>query len=86
MDERRETQELLRRSRTARQQSKDWLTAGLGVGAIGVLGAVAGAVCPVCVVATPALLGAGVLRAAWARHLERKLEATLAPLDAPASK
>lgn len=39
------------------------IAGGLGVGAIGVAGAVLlGATCPVCVVATPALLGAGLYK------------------------
>ena len=38
------------------------LGAGVGVGALGALGAAAGAVCPLCVVFTPLLLGAGVVR------------------------
>lgn len=39
------------------------LASGLGVGALGVLGAVvAGAVCPLCVVATPALVGVGLVQ------------------------
>lgn len=44
---------------------------GLGVGAIGVAGAVLlGATCPVCVVATPALLGAGLYQK-WKRRRSR---------------
>ncbi|MBE2251617.1 MAG: hypothetical protein IAE78_18890 [Myxococcus sp.] len=70
--------ELLRDGRLAHGQGLEWLKAGLGVGAVGVLGAVAGAVCPLCVVATPALLGAGLARAAWGRHLEKKAQAAVA--------
>ena len=74
--------ELLSDGRLAKSQGREWLTAGLGVGAIGVLGAVAGAVCPLCVVATPALLGAGLARAAWGRHLEKKAhEAVATPTE-----
>lgn len=64
--------ELLRDGRLANDQGREWLKAGLGVGVVGLLGAVAGAVCPLCVVATPALLSAGLVRAAWGRHLEKK--------------
>lgn len=70
--------ELLKDSRAAREQGKQWLTAGLGIGAVGVLGAVAGAVCPLCVVATPTLLGAGLIRTAWARHLDQRARASAA--------
>ena len=39
------------------------LVAGFGIGALGVTGAVtAGAVCPLCVIATPALLGIGAFQ------------------------
>lgn len=39
------------------------LAAGAGVGAVGALGAlVVGAVCPLCIVATPALVGAGLVQ------------------------
>lgn len=45
------------------RESTHLLAAGLGIGAFGVLGALVGsAVCPVCVVATPALLGAGLYK------------------------
>ncbi len=54
--------ELLRNSRRASTSGTDLLTIGLGVGAMGLAGAVLGAVCPLCVVATPALLGAGALQ------------------------
>jgi hypothetical protein len=67
--------QLLQQSRLVKDQGTQFLTAGLGVGAIGALGALAGAVCPLCVVATPALLGAGLVRAAWGHHLERKARA-----------
>jgi hypothetical protein len=39
------------------------IAGGVGIGAIGLIGAaIGGAVCPVCVVAAPALVGVGVLR------------------------
>ncbi len=51
-----------------RQEANHLLGAGLGVGAFGVAGAIAfGSVCPVCVVAAPALLAAG----AWKRYRAR---------------
>jgi hypothetical protein len=41
----------------------DLIVTGVSVGAIGVAGAVLlGATCPVCVVATPALIGAGLYK------------------------
>jgi len=41
----------------------DLIVTGVSVGAIGVVGAVLlGATCPVCVVATPALIGAGLYK------------------------
>lgn len=49
------------------------LATGAGIAAIGVAGAIlGGAVCPVCVVAAPALIGMGAwkkLRARRARHV-----------------
>jgi len=45
------------------RESTEFLLAGAGVGAIGVVGAIVGAAaCPVCVVATPALLGVGLYK------------------------
>lgn len=44
----------------AHTQGTEFLVLGLSVGALGVAGAALGAVCPLCVVATPALLGLGV--------------------------
>lgn len=45
------------------RESTQLLVAGLGIGTLGVVGAVVGAaVCPICVVATPALLGAGLYK------------------------
>lgn len=73
----------MRDSRAAKEQGKQWLTAGLGIGAVGVLGAVAGAVCPLCVVATPTLLGAGLVRTAWAKHLERRAKETSSSAQEP---
>lgn len=45
------------------RESTDLLMAGAGVAAIGVVGAIVGtAVCPVCVVASPVLLGVGLYK------------------------
>jgi rhodanese-related sulfurtransferase len=70
--------EILHDSRKASTSGTDLLTMGLSVGAIGVVGAAFGAVCPVCVVATPALLGLGTLqklRSVWLnRSTQRKAE------------
>lgn len=45
------------------RESTEFLLAGAGVGAIGVVGAIVGAAaCPICVVATPALLGVGLYK------------------------
>lgn len=48
----------------------DLIMGGVGVGAIGVVGAVVlGATCPICVVATPALIGAGLFQKWRARRI-----------------
>lgn len=53
----------------ARDQAKGFLLSGAGVAAIGAIGAVlGGAVCPVCVVAAPALIGAGLYKAWQSRR------------------
>lgn len=54
--------ELLRNAGRANATGSDLLTIGLSVGALGVAGAALGAVCPACVVATPALLGFGLVQ------------------------
>ncbi len=54
--------ELLRNSRRASDSGTDLLTMGASVGALGLVGAVIGAVCPVCVVVTPALVGLGAVQ------------------------
>ncbi len=54
----------------------DLLLSGLGVGAAGVLGAtVLGAACPLCVVAAPGLIGAGLYQKWRARRAERTASA-----------
>lgn len=64
--------ELLRSSAKASQSGTELLLTGLGVGAMGLAGAALGAVCPLCVVATPALLSAGAVQKLRAKWLERK--------------
>ena len=49
------------------------IVGGLGIGAFGIISAaVGGAVCPVCVVAAPALLGVGAYRRWKARRRPRR--------------
>jgi hypothetical protein len=58
------------------RESTKYLTMGLGVGAIGAVGAIVGAAaCPVCIVATPALLGLGLYK----RWKEREAAREVAP-------
>jgi len=76
--------ELLRTSVKASQSGTELLFAGLGVGAMGLAGAALGAVCPLCVVATPALLSAGAVQKLRAKWLERKAARRDGPTDAPA--
>lgn len=69
------TDTLERSSRRASEQANHFLAMGASVGAIGLLGALAGAVCPLCVVATPALVSFGVvqkLRGWWLRARAKK--------------
>ena len=55
------------------------IASGLGVGAVGALGAlVVGAACPLCIVATPALVGAGLVQ----KWRERRKAAAL-PAEEP---
>lgn len=68
--------ELDRKRRRASEQGTSFLTMGLSVGAIGLAGAALGAVCPLCVVATPALLGAGAVQKLRAALLSRRADAT----------
>jgi hypothetical protein len=66
---------LWRRSRGAEDTGSEFLRAGLAVGAIGLGGALLGAVCPLCVVATPALVGLGAVQKLRARLLARQASA-----------
>ena len=55
------------------------LTLGLTVGVVGIAGAAFGAVCPLCVVATPAFLGLGAIQKLRAFVLSRRAT----PLETP---
>jgi hypothetical protein len=60
----------------------DMILSGVGVGAIGVAGAVfLGAACPICVVATPALIGVGLFQKWRARRLPSPLVIADPPND-----
>lgn len=54
--------ELLRSARGVNEQGNHYLTLGAAIGAMGLAGAALGAVCPLCVVATPAFLGLGAVQ------------------------
>lgn len=64
--------ELVRNAQRANAAGTDLLTIGASVGAIGLAGAALGAVCPACVVATPALLGFGLVQKLRAFFLSKK--------------
>jgi hypothetical protein len=58
--------------RAGPKAGNDLILSGMGVGAIGVAGAVLlGATCPLCVVATPALIGAGLVKKWRVRRLQK---------------
>lgn len=60
------------------------LLGGLGIGAFGLVSAaIGGAVCPVCVVAAPALLGIGAFKR-WKEHRAREQAASPPPVPPPA--
>lgn len=70
--------EQLRDARKASATGSELLGIGAAVGAIGLAGLALGAACPVCTVATPALLSAGVvqkLRGLWLSRRARAEEA-----------
>ncbi len=55
------------------KRSNELLTVGATVGAVGVVGAVfLGATCPLCVVAAPALLGAGAVERLRSKRPSRR--------------
>ena len=64
--------ELVRNAQRANAAGTDLLTIGASVGAIGLAGVALGAVCPACVVATPALLGFGLLQKLRAFFLSKR--------------
>ena len=48
------------------QSANELLFAGTAFGGVGTMGALAtGAVCPICIVATPLLLGIGLVKKLW---------------------
>lgn len=58
-----------------RRESTELLVAGLGIGSLGAVSAIVGAaVCPICVVATPALLGVGLYKR-WREHTAEAADA-----------
>ena len=66
------TAELIRDSRRANAAGTDLLRIGASVGALGLAGAALGAVCPACVVVTPALLGFGLVQKLRAFFLAKR--------------
>lgn len=66
--------EQLRSALRTDHAGNDFLRAGLAVGAIGVGGALLGAVCPLCVVATPALISLGAVQKVRAALQRRSLK------------
>lgn len=71
--------EILHAARRARAEGTQYLTMGASIGAMGLAGAALGAVCPLCVVATPALLGFGLLQKVRSHLLAKKAEAVPEP-------
>lgn len=82
--------ELWRKSQSTHHTANELLKAGVAVGAIGAAGALIGAVCPLCVVATPALLGLGTVGKLRAMLLGRRAiradsESAATPARAPSA-
>jgi hypothetical protein len=69
--------EQLRAANRTNDTGNDLLRTGLMVGAIGVGGALLGAVCPLCVVATPTLLGLGAVQKLRALVATRRLKSAI---------
>lgn len=67
--------ELMRVATRIDHTGNDLLSAGLVVGIMGVGGALLGAVCPLCVVATPTLLGLGAAQKLRGALQARRLKA-----------
>jgi len=85
--EREERQADLARARQAQVEGLQTALTGVGVGAIGAVGAaVMGAACPACALVTPVLLGVGVLQGARGTWLRRKAERPLAEAAVPAQR
>lgn len=85
--EREEAEAELVRARQAQAAGLQTALTGVGVGAIGAVGAaVMGAACPACVLVTPVLLGVGALQGARGTWLRRKAERALAEAAVPAQR
>jgi hypothetical protein len=70
-----------------RTESNSYLGAGVGLGVFGVAsGALLGAVCPLCIVATPALLGAGVYKRICANRAAKQSPAAVPTARAAAQE
>jgi len=58
----------------SRSDANNLLAAGASAGAIGTAGAlITGAVCPLCIIATPVLLGVGFLKRMKVNRAQKKL-------------
>ncbi len=69
--------ELEQQREEAEKRYKEHLGAGIGLGLISLGAAAAGAVCPLCVVAVPAMLGSGL----YQRYKKRCLNEELRTLE-----
>lgn len=65
-----------------KRDSTALIGSGVGVAALGAVGAAVGVVCPLCVVAAPALVGAGLVQ----RWRARKADAPVPASEASSSK
>lgn len=74
MSQRRETEHIEKELADARTKAKEHFGAGIGLGLVSVGAAAIGAVCPLCVVAVPALVGSGVYHRYKQRCMERELD------------
>lgn len=74
MSDSRPTHALRRAADKADDSGGELLRAGLAVGAIGLVGLVVGAACPICTFGTPALLGLGAVQKLRGRWLTWRAE------------
>jgi hypothetical protein len=72
------------RSAEAKRSGNSLLAMGLTVGVVGAAGAALGVVCPVCVVVTPALLGAAAVQRLRAVLLSRLAPSPISEVPAEA--